>query len=42
MSVDLDVQNVTVRFGGIVAVNDATLLAKGGQITGLIGPNGAG
>jgi ABC-type branched-subunit amino acid transport system ATPase component len=42
MSVDLDVQNVTVRFGGIVAVNDATLYAKGGQITGLIGPNGAG
>src|SRR3954447_9666469 len=42
MSVDLDVQNVTVRFGGIVAVNDATLLAKGGQIAGLIGPNGAG
>ncbi|WP_084671479.1 ABC transporter ATP-binding protein [Sporichthya polymorpha] len=42
MTVDLDVQNVTVRFGGIVAVNDATLYAKGGQITGLIGPNGAG
>ncbi len=42
MSVDLDVQNVTVRFGGIVAVNDATVFAKGGQITGLIGPNGAG
>ncbi len=42
MSVDLDVQNVTVRFGGIVAVNDATLYAKGGEITGLIGPNGAG
>src|SRR3954463_3333347 len=42
MSVDLDVKNVTVRFGGIVAVNDATLFAKGGQITGLIGPNGAG
>ena len=42
MSVDLDVQNVTVRFGGIVAVNAATLFAKGGQITGLIGPNGAG
>ncbi|GAA0604061.1 hypothetical protein GCM10009547_02250 [Sporichthya brevicatena] len=40
--VDLDVKNVTVRFGGITAVNDATLYAKGGQITGLIGPNGAG
>ena len=42
MSVDLDVQNVTVRFGGIVAVNEATVFAKGGRITGLIGPNGAG
>ncbi|MGQ0631371.1 MAG: ABC transporter ATP-binding protein [Sporichthyaceae bacterium] len=42
MSVDLDVKNVTVRFGGIVAVNDATVYAKAGEITGLIGPNGAG
>ncbi|HUR75641.1 MAG TPA: ABC transporter ATP-binding protein [Sporichthya sp.] len=42
MTVDLDVANVTVRFGGVVAVNDATLYAKAGQITGLIGPNGAG
>ena len=42
MPVDLDVQNVTVRFGGITAVNDATLHARGGAITGLIGPNGAG
>ncbi|MGQ0466717.1 MAG: ABC transporter ATP-binding protein [Sporichthyaceae bacterium] len=42
MSIDLDVKNVTVRFGGIVAVNDATVYAKGGEITGLIGPNGAG
>ena len=42
MSVDLDVRQITVRFGGIVAVNDATVFAKGGTITGLIGPNGAG
>ncbi|WP_051098296.1 ABC transporter ATP-binding protein [Sporichthya polymorpha] len=42
MTVDLDVANVTVRFGGIVAVNDVSLYAKAGQITGLIGPNGAG
>jgi ABC-type branched-subunit amino acid transport system ATPase component len=41
-SVDLDVQGVTVRFGGIVAVSDATVYARGGEITGLIGPNGAG
>jgi ABC-type branched-subunit amino acid transport system ATPase component len=42
ISVDLDVQGVTVRFGGVVAVDDATLYATAGQITGLIGPNGAG
>jgi ABC-type branched-subunit amino acid transport system ATPase component len=40
--IDLDVRNVTVRFGGIVAVSDASVYAKGGEITGLIGPNGAG
>ena len=42
MTVDLDVKDVTVRFGGIVAVNEASVYAKGGRITGLIGPNGAG
>ena len=42
MSFDLVVDHVTVRFGGIVAVNDASLEAPGGTITGLIGPNGAG
>jgi len=41
-TIDLDVRNVTVQFGGITAVDDATLYAKGGEITGLIGPNGAG
>jgi len=38
----LDVTGVTVRFGGITAVNDASLSAEPGSITGLIGPNGAG
>jgi branched-chain amino acid transport system ATP-binding protein len=38
----LDVSHVTVRFGGITAVNDAGFCADGGSITGLIGPNGAG
>jgi ABC-type branched-subunit amino acid transport system ATPase component len=42
VTVNLDIDQVTVRFGGIVAVNDATLHAKGATITGLIGPNGAG
>jgi ABC-type branched-subunit amino acid transport system ATPase component/branched-subunit amino acid ABC-type transport system permease component len=39
---DLDVKGLTVRFGGLVAVNDLTLRAVRGRITGLIGPNGAG
>ena len=38
----LEVTGVTVRFGGITAVNDASLYAEQGTITGLIGPNGAG
>ena len=38
----LDVEDVTVRFGGIVALDRARLVARSGEITGLIGPNGAG
>jgi branched-chain amino acid transport system ATP-binding protein len=38
----LDVQDVTVRFGGVTAVNNATVTADGGHVTALIGPNGAG
>jgi branched-chain amino acid transport system ATP-binding protein len=39
---DLKLQNVTKRFGGLVAVDDLSLYVKEGQIYGLIGPNGAG
>jgi ABC-type branched-subunit amino acid transport system ATPase component/branched-subunit amino acid ABC-type transport system permease component len=38
----LDLARVTVRYGGHVALNDVSLTAPVGRITGLIGPNGAG
>jgi ABC-type branched-subunit amino acid transport system ATPase component len=38
----LRVEKLTVRFGGLVAVNAMSLHAPLGKITGLIGPNGAG
>jgi branched-chain amino acid transport system ATP-binding protein len=38
----LDVAHLTMRFGGIVAVNDLSFAAGRKQITALIGPNGAG
>jgi branched-chain amino acid transport system ATP-binding protein len=38
----LSCDNVNVRFGGLIALDDVYLSAATGQITGLIGPNGAG
>jgi branched-chain amino acid transport system ATP-binding protein len=38
----LAVDRVTCRFGGLVAVNAASITASEGSITALIGPNGAG
>jgi branched-chain amino acid transport system ATP-binding protein len=38
----LEVRDVTVRFGGIVALQDLSFHIEQGQICGLIGPNGAG
>jgi ABC-type branched-subunit amino acid transport system ATPase component/ABC-type branched-subunit amino acid transport system permease subunit len=38
----LEVSGLTVRFGGLVAVEQLDLRAKPGAITALIGPNGAG
>jgi len=38
----LDLENVTMRFGGLVAVSKLDLSIEPGQLYGLIGPNGAG
>ena len=38
----LSVDHLTMRFGGLVAVNDLSFRAGRGDITALIGPNGAG
>lgn len=36
------IENIIKHFGGIKAVNDASMVIETGSITGLIGPNGAG
>ncbi|HEU0206854.1 MAG TPA: ABC transporter ATP-binding protein [Pseudolysinimonas sp.] len=36
------IQNLTVKFGGLVALDDVSFTIKRGEILGLIGPNGAG
>jgi ABC-type branched-subunit amino acid transport system ATPase component/branched-subunit amino acid ABC-type transport system permease component len=38
----LEVDSLTVAFGGLVAVDGMSLAAPPGRVTGLIGPNGAG
>jgi branched-chain amino acid transport system ATP-binding protein len=38
----LKLNNVTMQFGGVVALNDVTFEVKKQEILGLIGPNGAG
>jgi branched-chain amino acid transport system ATP-binding protein len=42
MNALLRVEHLTMRFGGLVAVNDLSFAVNGGDITALIGPNGAG
>ncbi len=38
----LTVEHLTMRFGGLVAVDDVSITAGDGEITAIIGPNGAG
>ncbi len=38
----LELENLTMMFGGLTAVNDVTLNINDGEILSLIGPNGAG
>ena len=38
----IDARNVTVRFGGLVALSDVSLTVPRASIVGLVGPNGAG
>ncbi|MER9586428.1 ATP-binding cassette domain-containing protein [Mesorhizobium sp. M0276] len=38
----LQVEHLSMKFGGLVAIGDLSFVAKRGEITALIGPNGAG
>ncbi len=38
----LEVQHLTMRFGGLVAIDDLSFTARKNEITAIIGPNGAG
>ncbi|RUT81208.1 ATP-binding cassette domain-containing protein, partial [Mesorhizobium sp. M7A.T.Ca.US.000.02.2.1] len=38
----LQVDHLSMKFGGLVAIGDLSFAAKRGEITALIGPNGAG
>jgi branched-chain amino acid transport system ATP-binding protein len=42
MTALLEVEGLTMRFGGLTAVSDLTFRARAGEITAIIGPNGAG
>jgi branched-chain amino acid transport system ATP-binding protein len=42
MTAALEVESVSVRFGGLTALDDVSFEARSGEVVGVIGPNGAG
>jgi len=38
----IEVEHLTMRFGGLLAIDDVSFTARPGEITAIIGPNGAG
>ncbi|NBV03003.1 MAG: ATP-binding cassette domain-containing protein, partial [Acidimicrobiia bacterium] len=42
MSTLLEVENVTLRFGGVTAINDVSFSVEDHELFAIIGPNGAG
>ena len=38
----LELEHVTLKFGGVVAVDDVSFSVEAGEVFSLIGPNGAG
>ena len=42
MTALLEIDNVTLRFGGVVAVNKVSFSVQAGEVFALVGPNGAG
>ena len=42
MALTLETRDLTIRFGGHVAVNNVTCSFRPGELTAIVGPNGAG
>ncbi len=41
-AVMMEMKNITLRFGGVVAIKDISFDVREGEIRAIIGPNGAG